>query len=192
MSQSGDSSGMSVLTYEISEKGLRLHEAAKVMLGGELFDETIDARYGFESKKMGGQEIVIDYGERHTEMRGQWMSRNEIAIYIGPMDSVIAAGDHIPRIMTLFLLPRLFYDREGQLSYRQFNLMDLQLRDITATVTGRVDIDLPLGSCSCYRMELRGGVASQDLYIHPDSHRIVHIKIPDQGWEYDLVKTEEL
>lgn len=192
MSQSGDSAGVSVLTYEIGEQGLRLHEAAKVMVGGSLFDEIIDARYDFQAKKMERQEIVIDYGGRHTEMSAQWSERNQINVQIGALDSTIQAKDHIPRIMTLFLLPRLFYDSDGPLTYHQFNLMDLQFRDITASIVGQVELSLPLGTCACRRAELRGGVANQDLFIDPVSHRIVRIEIPEMGWEYDLISIEEL
>jgi hypothetical protein len=192
MSQAGDSAGVSVLTYQVDDGALRLYEAAKVMVGGSLFDETIDAKYSFQTKQMEGEEIVIDYGGKRTEMKAQWPARNQIDVQIGALDSTIQASDHIPRIMTLFLLPRLFYDSEDQMSYHQFNLLDLQFRDVTASVMDQTKLDLPLGSCNCYKVELRGGVASQDLYIDPVTHRIVRIEIPDQGWEYDLIELKGL
>lgn len=192
MKQGGDSAGISVMTHEVNQYALRIYEVAKVMVGGSLFDETIDSRYDFRTSKMEGEEIVIDYGGKHTEMRADWSAKNQIDIKVGALDSTIVARDHISRILTIFLIPRLFYDSEGPLTYHQFNLMDLQFRDITASIVGQVELSLPLGACDCYKVELRGGVANQDLFIDPVTHRIVRIEIPEMGWEYDLLRIEEL
>ncbi len=192
MKQGGDSAGVSVMTHEVDQHSLRLYEAAKVMVGGSLFDETIDSRYDFRTNKMESEEIVIDYNGKHTEMQADWSAKNQIDVKIGVLDSTIVARDHISRMMTLFLLPRLFYDSGDALTYRQFNLMDLQFREITATIAGQVELSLPLVDCDCYRVELRGGVANQDLFINPVTHRIVRIEIPEMGWVYDLLKIEEL
>lgn len=190
MGTGGDSLGVTITKYMVKDNILSMSESVAASLNGMLISETAKSVYSIKESRLLSNEIKMNMGSTNIHFSGSWNDKNHIKFTFNKSDSILKPKQHIERFSSLFLLPRLIHDGKKNISYTQFNSMDLRFREVSATLKGQELITTPLGKKKCNVIELKGGVATQIIYIDIKSHRIVKIEIPAMRWYYELIKIE--
>ena len=71
--------------------------------------------------------------------------------------------------------------------YQQFNPTDGKIRTITATWKKSESVEIDGKQYDTDLIELRGGVASQNVYVDTDESRILKITFEENNWTYELL-----
>jgi hypothetical protein len=190
MSMKGDSLGVTTTKYSIKKNIFSMSESVVANVNKSPFKETATLTYSLEESRLLSAELKMEMGQRSLNFSGHWNKENHIKLTLNKIDTILKPTQHVERFLSLFLLPRLIHDNIKDISYTQFNPMTLGFNKINALLKGKAVIDTPSGKTNCNMIELKGGVATQVIYIDVLTHRIVKIEIPALGWSYELIKVE--
>ncbi len=193
MSQNGDSVGFtSIHLYQNNQQWI-LHEIAEVpnlsediklyvklgplsvdsvIIGGKMSGFPIECRANWDGLKVTGFSDFPRHPSRPT-------------IHI---DTTLEA-EVIERATSFWLSP--FYKELGSgfsKKYLQFNTMSGQINPITANWTSDESIEIDGKNYQTHRVELRGGVASQNVYYDTQTKQIIKIDFEENDWVYEMVK----
>lgn len=72
-------------------------------------------------------------------------------------------------------------------TYPQFSMIDGEVRTITANIVSKEMVDVKGEQVEAFKLELRGGMASQNIFIDPKRNRIVKITFEENAWVYELI-----
>ncbi|MEQ8926215.1 MAG: hypothetical protein RLO81_10410 [Fulvivirga sp.] len=188
MSQNGDSMGYTKAIYFVNNIEAGYKEEVSAIFSGKLMEEQINCVYDLQNDKFKSAESDITYAGNTFKFKGNWLDSNKIQVKVNSLDTLLIPDEHLERTFSIFILPRLIYNKDINVRYLQFNSMDLRFRQISASVdTSEKHISTKFGVKNCSVVSLKGGVAEQDIYVDKETSRIVRIVIPAMGWEYDLI-----
>ncbi|NAY93128.1 hypothetical protein GTQ34_14525 [Muricauda sp. JGD-17] len=188
MLQEGDSLGWTQIEYYYSDDILWFHEEVEAIFNDNVLKETLATAYNYSIHRMISTVAEIEYTGKVKRTQVEWSVDNDsLFVHSGIKDTLIAAEtSHLDRSLGLFVLPKLVDSREDNVSFKQFNVLDLAFRIVYLKYEGEQILATHMGNKECAVMSFEGGMAEQTFYIDRKTHRIIRIDIPKLGWSYRL------
>ncbi len=93
------------------------------------------------------------------------------------------------RTNSFYLLPFIKgFGKSLDTNYQQFNPTDGKTRSIHVKTEQLVDVKINDKTYSCYEIRLRGGIASQNIFIDKSTQEIIKMTFENSPWVFEKVE----
>lgn len=193
MSQSGNPVGTCHISLNKSEPQWVLTEITKV----PSMEEEIQSYFHIDDHRMdsvliGGKASGFPIICQATWINGKIVGQSDFPKH--PQNPTVSIDTLIndkiiERTLSFWLLPYYQNLKSGfAKKYQQINTVDGKFYEVSAKHVELTNIEIDGQSYEAHLVQLRGGVASQNVYINVHKPEILKITFDGNDWVYELVK----